>query len=97
MAPTRYALRDLGHRCTGVPLAQLFDFRDPLPMPAGAAGLVAAVSDAAPRVGLLLELASGRPLPVSCPAVRRVALVEVARGMGLDDRSGLGAAVLRPP
>ncbi len=57
---------------------QLFDFRDPLPMPAAAAGLVAAVGDAAPRVGLLLGMSCGRTLPVSCPAVRRVALVEVA-------------------
>ncbi|MCW2599372.1 MAG: Flagellar motor switch protein FliM [Frankiales bacterium] len=61
-----------------MPPAQLFDFRDPLPMPAGAARLVAAVTDAAPRVGLLLGLACGRNVPVSCPGVRRVALVEVA-------------------
>ena len=58
--------------------AQLFDFRDPLPMPAAAARLVAAVTEAAPRVGLLLGLACGRALPTSCPGVRRVALVEVA-------------------
>ncbi len=58
--------------------AQLFDFRDPLPMPAAAARLVAAVTDAAPRVGLLLGLACGRTVPVSCPGVRRVSLVEVA-------------------
>lgn len=58
--------------------AQLFDFRDPLPMPAAASRLVAAVTDAAPRVGLLLGLACGRTVPVSCPGVRRVALVEVA-------------------
>jgi hypothetical protein len=61
-----------------VPAAQLFDFRDPLPMPAGAARLVAAVTDAAPRVGLLLGLACGRTVPVTCQGVRRVALVEVA-------------------
>lgn len=61
-----------------MPPAQLFDFRDPLPMPAGAARLVAAITDAAPRVGLLLGLACGRSVPVSCPGVRRVALVEVA-------------------
>jgi hypothetical protein len=61
-----------------VPPAQLFDFRDPLPMPVGAARLVAAVTDAAPRVGLLLGLACGRSVPVSCPGARRVALVEVA-------------------
>lgn len=61
-----------------MPSAQLFDFRDPLPMPAAAAGLVAAVSEAAPRVGLLLGLASGRTVPVTAQAVRRVALVEVA-------------------
>jgi hypothetical protein len=65
-------------RRTGVPAAQLFDFRDPLPMPAGAARLVAAVTGAAPRVGLLLGLACGRTVPVTCPGVRRVALVEVA-------------------
>lgn len=47
-------------------------------MPAGAAGLVAAVTDAAPRVGLLLGTACGRSLPMTCPGVRRVALVEVA-------------------
>jgi hypothetical protein len=58
--------------------AQLFDFRDPLPMPLGAARLVAAVTDAAPRVGLLLGLACGRTVPVTCSGVRRVALVEVA-------------------
>ena len=56
---------------------QLFDFRDPLPMPAGAARLVAAIVEAAPRVGLLLGLACGRSLPVTCPGVRRVSLVEV--------------------
>jgi flagellar motor switch protein FliM len=60
-----------------VPPAQLFDFRDPLPMPAAAAGLVASVTEAAHRVGLLLGLASGRTVSVSCPAVRRVALREV--------------------
>jgi|GEM_PF-5500483 len=58
--------------------AQLFDFRNPLPMPAGAARLVAAVTEAAPRVGLLLGLACGRTVPVTCPGVRRVAIVEVA-------------------
>jgi flagellar motor switch protein FliM len=58
--------------------AQLFDFRDPLPLPAGAARLVAAVTDAAPRVGLLLGLACGRDLAVRCAGVRRVALKEVA-------------------
>lgn len=61
-----------------MPAARLFDFREPLPMPAAAAGLVAAVSEAAPRVGLLLGLASGRTIPVSALAVRRVALREVA-------------------
>ena len=64
-------------RCTGVP-AELFDFREPLPMPAAATRLVAAVEEAAPRVGLLLGLACGRTVPVSCPGVRRVSLVEVA-------------------
>jgi len=47
-------------------------------MPAAAAGLVAAVTEAAPRVGLLLALTVGRTIPVSCTGVRRVALVEVA-------------------
>jgi len=47
-------------------------------MPVGASGLVAAISDAAPRVGLLLGMTCGRTLPVTCPGVRRVALVEVA-------------------
>ena len=61
-----------------MPLARVFDFREPLPMPAGAAGLVAAVDDAAPRVGLLLGLSFGRPVVVRATAVRRVALVEVA-------------------
>ncbi len=61
-----------------VPPAQLFDFRDPLPMPAAAARLVAAVVDAAPRVGMLLGLACGRSLTVTCPGVRRVSLVEVS-------------------
>jgi flagellar motor switch/type III secretory pathway protein FliN len=61
-----------------VPPAALFDFRDPLPMPAGAARLVAAVVEAAPRVGLLLGLACGRSISVTCPGVRRVSLVEVA-------------------
>ena len=77
MARSGHALTGSERRWRGVP-AQLFDFRDPLPMPAGAARLVAAVSDAAPRVGLLLGLACGRSVPVSCPGVRRVALVEVA-------------------
>lgn len=61
-----------------MPPAELFDFREPLPMPLGAAGLVAAVTDAAPRVGLLLGTACGRTLPMTCPGVRRVAIVEVA-------------------
>lgn len=58
--------------------ASLFDFRDPLPMPSGAHRLVAAVADAAPRVGLVLGLATGRPVGVTCAAPRRAALVEVA-------------------
>jgi flagellar motor switch protein FliM len=61
-----------------VPSAHLFDFREPLPMPVGASGLVAAVSEAAPRVGLLLGLACGRTVTVTAQAVRRVALREVA-------------------
>jgi hypothetical protein len=56
----------------------VYDFREPLPMPAGASGLVAAVDDAAPRVGLLLGLSLGRPVPCRSTGVRRVALVEVA-------------------
>ena len=61
-----------------MPSARLFDFREPLPMPAEAAGLVAAVHEATPRVGLLLGLACGRTIPVTAQAVRRVALREVA-------------------
>jgi flagellar motor switch protein FliM len=52
-------------------------------MPAEASGLVASVEGAAPRVGLLLGLSLGRPLPVRCTAVRRVALVEVATAGGV--------------
>lgn len=78
MARWGHAPADGHGRCNVVPSAQLFDFRDPLPMPAGAARLVAAVVEAAPRVGLLIGLACGRTVPVSCPGVRRVALVEVA-------------------
>lgn len=62
-----------------MPAASLFDFRDPLPMPAGAGRLVAAVVAAAPRVGLLVGLACGRDVVGSCRGVRRAALVEVAR------------------
>lgn len=47
-------------------------------MPAAASGLVAAVEDAAPRVGLLLGLSCGRPVSVTTSGVRRTALVEVA-------------------
>lgn len=47
-------------------------------MPAGASALVAAVEDAAPRVGLVLGLSCGRPLTVMSTGVRRTALVEVA-------------------
>ncbi len=61
-----------------MPAPDLFDFREPLPMPAGAERLVAGLTDAAPRVGLLLGAAAGRALPVRCGGVRRVALVEVA-------------------
>ena len=66
-----------------MPQARLFDFREPLPMPAAAAGLVAAIEDAAPRVGLLLGLGFGRPVPVRASSVRRVALVEVATPGGV--------------
>jgi hypothetical protein len=64
-------------RWVSVPAA-LFDFRDPLPMPAGAHRLVAALLDAAPRVGLALGLSSGRPVEATCPGVRRAAVVEVS-------------------
>jgi hypothetical protein len=78
MARRCYAEIDQVRRWTRVPPAQVFDFRDPLPMPAAATGLVTAVTDAAPRVGLLLALTVGRTVPASCTGVRRVALVEVA-------------------
>ncbi len=61
-----------------MPRPQLFDFRDPLPMPAGAERLVGTLTDAVGRVGLLLAAAAGRAVPVTCGGVRRVALVEVA-------------------
>lgn len=61
-----------------MPRPELFDFRDPLPMPAGAERLVATLTDAVNRVGLLLAAAAGRPVPVTSGGVRRVALVEVA-------------------
>jgi len=61
-----------------VPRPELFDFRDPLPMPAGAARLVEALTLAVGRVGLLLGAAAGRTVPVTCGGVHRVALVEVA-------------------
>jgi flagellar motor switch protein FliM len=47
-------------------------------MPAGASGLVAAVEEAAPRVGLLLGLSCGRAVGVVTTGVRRMSLVEVA-------------------
>lgn len=47
-------------------------------MPAAAGSLVAALTDAAPRVGLLLGLGLGRPVAVEATAVRRAALREVA-------------------
>ncbi len=62
-----------------MPTASLFDFSGPLPMPTGAGRLVTSVVAAAPRVGLLLGLACGRDVVVTCPGVRRAALVEVAR------------------
>ncbi len=61
-----------------MPRLALFDFRDPLPMPPGAQRLVADVTEAVPRVGLLLGSAAGRPVTVTCGGVRRVALVEIA-------------------
>ncbi|MCU1691763.1 MAG: hypothetical protein JWM64_854 [Frankiales bacterium] len=62
-----------------MPSASLFDFSGPLPMPTGAGRLVTSVVASAPRVGLLLGLACGRDVVVTCPGVRRAALVEVAR------------------
>ncbi len=61
-----------------VPRPELFDFRDPLPMPAGAERLVGTLTESVGRVGLLLAAAAGRAVPVTCGGVRRVALVEVA-------------------
>jgi len=61
-----------------VPRPALFDFRDPLPMPAGAERLVAGLTDAVPRVGMLLGAAAGRTVTTTSGGVRRVALVEVA-------------------
>lgn len=61
-----------------MPRPSLFDFRDPLPMPAAASRLVGALTDAVGRVGLLLASAATRPVPVTCGGVRRVALVEIA-------------------
>ncbi|MDP9434529.1 MAG: FliM/FliN family flagellar motor switch protein [Actinomycetota bacterium] len=61
-----------------MPTPALFDFRDPLPMPAAASRLVAGLAEATPRVGLLLGSVAGRSVPTSCAGVRRVALVEVA-------------------
>ena len=61
-----------------MPRPALFDFRDPLPMPAGAERLVVALTDAVPRVGMLLGAAAGRTVTTTCGGVRRVALVEVA-------------------
>ena len=60
-----------------MPGAAVYDFREPLPLPAAAAGLSSAVVAAAPRVGLLLKMSSGQHATVSCPGLRRVALVEV--------------------
>lgn len=77
MARPGHVQAGAARRCTGVP-AELFDFREPLPLPAAASRLVAAVEEAAPRVGLLLGLACGRNVAVTCPGVRRVSLVEVA-------------------
>lgn len=67
-----------GDEAVHVPLPSLFDFRDPLPMPAGAERLVVGLTEAVPRVGMLLGAAAGRTLTVTCGGVRRVALVEVA-------------------
>ena len=60
-----------------VPGADVFDFSEPLPLPAAAAPLSAAVVEAAPRIGLLLKMATGQHASVTCPGLRRVALVEV--------------------
>ena len=61
-----------------MPRPALFDFRDPLPMPAGAERLVLALTDAVPRVGMLLGAAAGRTVTTTSGGVRRDALVEVA-------------------
>lgn len=61
-----------------MPGADVFDFREPLPLPAAAAPLSTAVVEAAPRIGLLLKMASAQSASVTCPGLRRVALVEVA-------------------
>jgi flagellar motor switch protein FliM len=47
-------------------------------MPGSAARIVDAVVETAPRVGLMLGLASGRTVTAACPGVRRMALVELA-------------------
>ena len=61
-----------------MPRPALFDFRDPLPMPAGAERLVLGLTDAVPRVGMLLGAAAGRTDTTTSGGVRRAALVEVA-------------------
>ena len=79
-----------------MPGADVFDFREPLPLPAAAAPLSAAVVEAAPRVGLLLKMASGQNASVTCPGLRRVALVEVTgpRTVWAPLRTGLPDAAL---
>lgn len=47
-------------------------------MPAGAERLVVGLTEAVPRVGMLLGAAAGRTVATSCGGVRRAALVEVA-------------------
>lgn len=59
--------------------AAAYDFRAPLPMPAEAARLVAAVEDAAPRGGLMLSVACGRPVEMSCGTVERVSTEQLSR------------------
>lgn len=79
-----------------VPPASVFDFREPLPLPAAAAPLSTALTESAPRVGLLLGMASGRAITASCAGLRRVALVEVtsADSVWAPLRTGLPDAAL---
>ena len=79
-----------------MPRATVHDFREPLPLPAAAAPLSQALVDAAPRVGLLLGMSSGRTVLVQCTGLRRVALVEVTgpQTVWAELRTGLSDAAL---